>query len=137
MERYYTALRAVVAAHGGTVVKLLGDGVMAAFGLKQVAEDDALRAVPAGLAMQEIFRALRAEVAALGEVGLRVAVNTGEVVVGGAADDVIGDPVNVAARLQEQRGGREWESFFVRLFYYRGERTTLVLCPVVEARPRA
>src|SRR6185369_4580317 len=36
--------------------------------------------------------------------GLRVAVNTGEVVVSGAQDDVIGDPVNVAARLQEQGG---------------------------------
>src|SRR5512135_3390589 len=35
MERYYAALRAAVDAHGGTVVKLLGDGVMAAFGLRQ------------------------------------------------------------------------------------------------------
>src|SRR5882672_6781739 len=50
MERYYDALRAAVDAHGGAVVKLLGDGVMAAFGLKQVAEDDALRAVRAGVA---------------------------------------------------------------------------------------
>ncbi len=102
MERYYEALRAAVDAHGGTVVKLLGDGVMAAFGLKQVAEDDALRAVRAGVAMQDAFRALVREQAVLGAVGLRVAVNTGEVVVSGARDDVIGDPVNVAARLQEQ-----------------------------------
>src|SRR5207249_130979 len=33
MDRFYDALRAVVAAHDGTVVKLLGDGVMAAFGV--------------------------------------------------------------------------------------------------------
>src|SRR5882672_3536784 len=102
MERYYDALRAAVDAHGGAVVKLLGDGVMAAFGLKQVAEDDALRAVRAGVAMQDAFRALVGEQAVLAAVGLRVAVNTGEVVVSGARDDVIGDPVNVAARLQEQ-----------------------------------
>ncbi|MEO6028521.1 MAG: adenylate/guanylate cyclase domain-containing protein, partial [Candidatus Binatia bacterium] len=103
MERYYAALRAVVDGHGGHVVKLLGDGVMAAFGLKQVAEDDALRAVRAAAAMQDAFRALVAsEAAALAAAGLRVAVNTGEVVVSGARDDVIGDPVNVAARLQEQ-----------------------------------
>jgi class 3 adenylate cyclase len=105
MEHYYEALRAAVDAHGGTVVKLLGDGVMAAFGLKQVAEDDALRAVRAAAAMQDAFRALvLTDGAALGAAGLRVAVNTGEVVVSGARDDVIGDPVNVAARLQEQGG---------------------------------
>ncbi len=104
MERYYEALRAAVNAHGGTVVKLLGDGVMAAFGLKRVAEDDALRAVRAAAAMQAAFRALVGVEAALAVAGLRVAVNTGEVVVSGARDDVIGDPVNVAARLQEQGG---------------------------------
>ncbi|HEV7731036.1 MAG TPA: adenylate/guanylate cyclase domain-containing protein [Candidatus Binatia bacterium] len=103
MERYYDALRTAVAAHRGTVVKLLGDGVMAAFGLRQVTEDDALRAVRAGVAMQDAFRALvRAQPTVLGAVGLRVAVNTGEVVVSGAHDDLIGDPVNIAARLQEQ-----------------------------------
>src|SRR5204863_8653104 len=45
---------------------------------------------------------IRTEAAGLGAAGLRVAANTGEVVVSGARDDVIGDPVNVAARLQEQ-----------------------------------
>src|SRR5215831_13130988 len=57
MDRYYRALRAVVEAHGGKVVKLLGDGVMAAFGLPRVAEDDALRAVRAAVAMQQAFHA--------------------------------------------------------------------------------
>jgi class 3 adenylate cyclase len=103
MERYYDALRAAVEEHGGTVVKLLGDGVMAAFGVPQVAEDDAVRAVRAGVAMQDAFRALLSDqVASLGEVGLRVAVNTGEVVVSGTNDDVVGDPVNIAARLQQE-----------------------------------
>jgi len=102
MERYYDALRSAVEAHGGTVVKLLGDGVMAAFGLRQVAEDDALRAVHGAVAMQEAFRELARVQSSLAGAGLRVAVNTGEVVVSGALDDVIGDPVNVAARLQEQ-----------------------------------
>jgi class 3 adenylate cyclase len=98
MGRYYGALNAVVEAHGGTVVKLLGDGVMAAFGLPRVAEDDALRAVRAALAMQQAFRALAGEQSG---TGLRVAVNTGEVVVDAATDDVVGDPINVAARLQD------------------------------------
>jgi class 3 adenylate cyclase len=101
MERYYGALHAAVEAHGGTVVKLLGDGVMAAFGLPRVAEDDAMRAVRAALAMQQAFRSLAREQSAAGDIGLRVAVNTGEVVIDAATDDVVGDPVNVAARLQD------------------------------------
>src|SRR5262249_40319864 len=102
MDRYYRALHAVVDAHGGRVVKLLGDGLMAAFGLRRAAEDDAIRAVRAAVAMQEAFRALaREQRGAVGAVGLRVAVNTGEVVVDTASDDVVGDPINVAARLQD------------------------------------
>src|SRR5262249_56694895 len=101
MDRYYRALRAVVEAHGGRVVKLLGDGVMAAFGLPRVAEDDAIRAVRAAVAMQQAFGALaREQSAAVGTIGLRVAVNTGEVVVNAVNDDLVGDPINVAARLQ-------------------------------------
>src|SRR5215470_15986799 len=102
MERYYRALHAAVEAHGGRVVKLLGDGVMAAFGLPRVAEDDAIRAVRAAVAMQQAFRALaREQSATVGAIGLRVAVNTGEVVVNAATDDLVGDPINVAARLQD------------------------------------
>ncbi|MBI3768727.1 MAG: AAA family ATPase [Deltaproteobacteria bacterium] len=103
MDRYYQTLHAAVTAHGGTIVKLLGDGVMVAFGVPRVTEDDAIRAVRAAVAMQHAFRALaRDQAAALGEIGLRVAVNTGEVVVSGEHDDVVGDPVNVAARLQQE-----------------------------------
>ena len=96
MDRYYRSLRTEVARHGGTVVKLLGDGLMAAFGIPRVAEDDAVRAVRAAVGMQAAFREL-----GLDGVGLRVAVNTGEVVVRDDHTDVVGDPVNVAARLQE------------------------------------
>ena len=103
MDRYYRALHTAVAAHGGTVVKLLGDGVMAAFGVPRVAEDDAIRAVRAAVGMQHAFRVLTQEQGGeLGAVGLRVAVNTGEVVVSADHSDVVGDPVNVAAHLQQQ-----------------------------------
>ena len=103
MAGYYRAMSAAVAAHGGTVVKLLGDGVMAAFGVPQVSEDDAIRAVRAGVDMQQAFRELAREHA---DIDLRIAINTGEVVVGADNSDVLGDPVNVAARLQQEaRGG--------------------------------
>ena len=52
--------------------------------------------------MQRAFRELADEqLAAVGQTGLRVAVNTGEVVANDATE-IIGDPVNVAARLQEE-----------------------------------
>jgi len=102
MESYYGAMRGAVEAHGGRVTQVMGDGVKAVFGAPRVAEDDALRAVRAGVEMQRAFRELAEREARLvGQTGLRVAVNTGEVV----ADDtteIIGDPVNVAARLQEK-----------------------------------
>jgi class 3 adenylate cyclase/tetratricopeptide (TPR) repeat protein/ketosteroid isomerase-like protein len=102
MESYYVAARGAVESHGGTVTQFLGDGVKAVFGIPRVAEDDAIRAVRAGVAMQEAFRALAEQQRdAVGETGLRVAVNTGEVVAKGESE-IIGDPVNVAARLQER-----------------------------------
>ena len=102
MESYYDAMRGAVESHGGTVTQLLGDGVKAVFGIPRVAEDDAIRAVRAAVAMQQSFRALaERQRGAVGQTGLRVAVNTGEVVANDAAE-IIGDPVNVAARLQEQ-----------------------------------
>ena len=52
MERYYAAMRGAVESHGGTVTQLLGDGVKAVFGIPRVAEDDAIRAVRAAVAMQ-------------------------------------------------------------------------------------
>jgi class 3 adenylate cyclase len=81
MESYYAAMRGAVESHGGTVTQLLGDGVKAVFGIPRVAEDDAIRAVRAAVAMQDAFRALAEQQrGAVGKTGLRVAVNTGEVV---------------------------------------------------------
>jgi class 3 adenylate cyclase len=101
MDRYYAAMRVAAQAHGGTVTQLLGDGVKAVFGVPRVAEDDAIRGVRAAVDMQRAFQELaREQLGAVGRTGLRVAVNSGEVVAS-EASEIIGDPVNVAARLQE------------------------------------
>jgi class 3 adenylate cyclase/ketosteroid isomerase-like protein len=103
MEAYHAAVRVPIEAHGGTVVQLLGDGVMCAFGVPRAGEDDALRAVHAAVDVQRSFAEFvreRPELA--GRVGLRVAVNTGEVVVSDDYAAGIGDPLNVAARLQQE-----------------------------------
>ncbi|TML92433.1 MAG: adenylate cyclase, partial [Actinobacteria bacterium] len=103
MDRYYEVAREPVEAHGGSVVQLLGDGVMCAFGVPHVAEDDAIRAVRAAVGMQRAFREFAREQSdVVGSLGLRVAVNTGEVVVSDEHRAGLGDPLNVAARLQQE-----------------------------------
>jgi class 3 adenylate cyclase len=93
MARYHAELRTILELHGGTVEKFVGDGAMAVFGIPQVHEDDALRAVRAADEM-------RAAVAAHG-LEVRIGVNTGEVVAGSGETLVTGDAVNVAARLEQ------------------------------------
>src|SRR3954451_11849958 len=89
---------------GGNVVKYIGDNVMALFGAPVAHEDDAERAVRAGLAMQEAMVAINRGVAAAHGVSLalRVGINSGEVAAGemGTGYTVIGNAVNVASRLQ-------------------------------------
>jgi ABC-type transport system substrate-binding protein/class 3 adenylate cyclase len=99
----------IVERYGGTVKDLAGDGVLALFGAPAAHEDDAERAVRAGLEITSEIRRYAGEVAAGWGVegfGVRVGVNTGEVVLGqlGAGDRVeyaaFGDTVNTCARLQ-------------------------------------
>ena len=82
--------------------KFIGDAVVAVFGVPEAHEDDALRACRAALEMQERVTRLNAELERrFGErIAIRVGVNTGEVVRNDASV-VAGDPVNVAARLEQ------------------------------------
>jgi predicted ATPase/class 3 adenylate cyclase len=106
MSRYFEQMERVLARHGGTVEKFIGDAVMAVFGIPQVHEDDALRAVRAAAEMHEGLTALNEELDRDHGVRLaiRIGVNTGEVVAGdvsGRQKLVTGDAVNLAARLQQ------------------------------------
>jgi class 3 adenylate cyclase/tetratricopeptide (TPR) repeat protein len=106
MSTYLEEMRQGIEEHGGTVEKFLGDGVLAVFGVPRVHEDDALRAVRAGVAMKHRLGALNRELEERWGVRLanRTGVNTGELVAGEAVAGhglVIGDPVNVAARLEQ------------------------------------
>src|SRR6266540_62595 len=83
-----------VEAHGGTVGRYAGDAIMAAFGIPQAHEDDAVRAVRAALAI----------VGEVGELGLqaRIGIEAGEIV----SDEsdltlATGEAINVAVRLQQ------------------------------------
>src|SRR5437762_2906575 len=112
MSRYFDAMSAAITRHGGTIEKYIGDAVMAVFGLPKVHEDDALRAVRAAQGMQDGLRGLNEEFLRTYGVTLanRIGVNTGGVVAGDATTNqrlVTGDPVNVAARLEQAAGDTE------------------------------
>jgi class 3 adenylate cyclase/tetratricopeptide (TPR) repeat protein len=95
VSRFFDQVSHCIVTHGGTVEKFAGDAVMAAFGVPLAHEDDAERAVRAGLATLERVRELGLEA--------RVGIESGEVV----ADDsestfATGEAVNLAARLQQE-----------------------------------
>ena len=126
-DAYFAAAREAIGRYGGVVEKFVGDAVMAVFGAPRARDDDAQRAVRAGLAL----------VAAVGRIGarlgleadelrLRVGVNTGEVVHAAGGPDsgrVTGDAVNVAARLQ---GVAEPDTVLL------GELTTLTVAETID-----
>src|SRR6188508_896173 len=94
VQTYFERVSHCVTTHGGIVEKFAGDAVMAAFGIPQAHEDDAERAVRAGLAMLDSVHEL--------ELEARIGIESGEVV----ADEsdstfATGEAVNVAARLQQ------------------------------------
>ncbi|MBI2704357.1 MAG: AAA family ATPase [Actinobacteria bacterium] len=103
MARYHALMLAAVEQHGGVVAKFIGDGVMAVWGVPEIAEDDAARAIAAGALMQEAFVGFADDLAGrLGEqLTLRIGINTGEVVIAAGDSDMVGDALNVAARLEK------------------------------------
>jgi class 3 adenylate cyclase/tetratricopeptide (TPR) repeat protein len=105
MSRYFAEMRTVIERHGGSVEKYIGDEIMAVFGIPNVHEDDALRAVRAAHEMREALAALNRELP--DQLSIRTGLATGEVVTGGGDTLVTGDTVNVASRLEQAAGTGE------------------------------
>jgi class 3 adenylate cyclase/tetratricopeptide (TPR) repeat protein len=107
MSAFFEAMRAEIEAEGGTIEKFIGDAIMAVFGVPVSHEDDPTRALRAANRMgQELARLNRVLARDHGvELAIRIGVNTGEVVASAAPRRgegmVIGDAVNVAARLEQ------------------------------------
>ena len=104
-DRVLAALATAVEDLGGHVDKLTGDGIMAVFGAPIAHEDDPERAIRAAARMQQdVRRLLEDEVGGGRRLGLRVGLNTGEVLAGvqaAMAYTVVGDTVNTASRLAD------------------------------------
>src|SRR5215212_5914836 len=108
MNGAFAFLNASVMKYGGTVARLLGDAILAFFGAPVAHEDDAERAVRAGLAIQAAAKEY-AEVVRRNygvDFDVRVGINTGLAVLATVGDEIrteytaMGDTTNVAARLQ-------------------------------------
>ena len=110
LNRYLGIVTNAVEGHGGTVADLLGDGVFAFFGAPIKHGDDAERAVRAALEMQSAVT--RIEIPSMPGVRLQtgIGITSGEVIAGNIGSErrmhyaVVGEPVNVAARLESAAG---------------------------------
>ncbi len=111
LNRYFSAMSDVIQAHGGIINELMGDGILVLFGAPTTRPDDALRAVACAVAMQRALEWFNAQEGRALEMG--VALNTGEVVAGNLGSErrmkygVLGDPINVAARLENFTVGNQ------------------------------
>ena len=115
LNRYFSAMTDIIFAHGGTLDKYLGDGLMALFGAPTATPDDASNALNAAVAMQRRLLGINRELRDEGfpEIGVGMGLHTGEVIVGYIGSDrrseytAIGDTVNTSSRLESNAAGGE------------------------------
>jgi ABC-type transport system substrate-binding protein/class 3 adenylate cyclase len=112
MDEVMRIMGAEVERLGGTVVQFVGDELYAVFGAPLSNEDDSERAVRTALAIQRALGRYAQDVSeAYGvELAVRIAINTGSVVIRPQSDDpynAMGETVNVASRIQKLVSGGE------------------------------
>lgn len=108
LNAYFQAMTDIIFAHGGTLDKYIGDGLMALFGAPYRSDDDAARAVGAAVAMQQRMAEFVQELVEMNlpPIGIGIGINTGPATVGYIGSEqrldytAIGDTVNLAARLE-------------------------------------
>jgi adenylate cyclase len=115
LNRYFSAMTDIIFAHGGTLDKYLGDGLMALFGAPTATPEDASNALNAAVAMQRRLMGINRELRDEGfpEIGVGMGLHTGEAIIGYIGSErrseytAIGDTVNTSSRLESNARGGE------------------------------
>jgi adenylate cyclase len=113
VNRYLEAMVDVILAYRGTIIEILGDGLLVLFGAPLTRHDDAERAVACALAMQLRLDAINApnRQAGLPDVNMGIGIHTGAVVVGHIGSQqrtkygVVGSAVNLTGRIESYTTG--------------------------------
>jgi adenylate cyclase len=106
LNRFFSRMTDIIFEFGGTLDKYIGDALMAVFGAPMEKDGDTERAVQAALKMRRELAAMMDSTAADSRFDIRIGINTGRVVAGNIGSPrrmdytVIGDPVNIAQRLE-------------------------------------
>jgi len=107
LNQYFSMVTDIIFLYDGMLDKYIGDGLMAVFGAPMEKDDDAERAILAAKDMKKALTEMRAEQKGQkGTFDIRIGINTGRVVAGNIGSPrrmdytVIGDPVNIASRLE-------------------------------------
>jgi len=107
LNQYFSMVTDIIFRHDGTLDKYIGDGLMAVFGAPMERQDDAERAILAAKDIREKLAAMMAKKEDhTRKFDIRIGINTGRVVAGNIGSPrrmdytVIGDPVNIASRLE-------------------------------------
>nr|MDQ3041335.1 GAF domain-containing protein [Acidobacteriota bacterium] len=113
LNRYFSQMSEIIFAHGGTLDKYIGDGLMAIFGAPNATPEDAKNALKTAVTMQRRLATLNKELEAenLVHVNVGIGLHTGIATIGYIGSDrrseytAIGDTVNLASRLESNALG--------------------------------
>ncbi len=113
LNRYFSAMSEIIFAHGGTLDKYMGDGLMAIFGAPTATPEDAKNALKTAVTMQKRLATLNKELESEGfaRINVGIGLHTGVATVGYIGSEqrseytAIGDTVNLASRLESNASG--------------------------------
>jgi adenylate cyclase len=113
LNRYLEAMVTVILSYQGTIIEILGDGLLVIFGAPIQRQDDAQHAVACAVAMQLQMQAINAanRPEGLPDVGMGIGIHTGDVIVGNIGSQqrakygAVGSAVNLAGRIESYTTG--------------------------------